>query len=493
MTNNHRRLFRSAPLLMPAVAFIAGIAAGQHVDASMCWLLLMVLLVATVCLQRRPSWRNATMLLGMAALGGLRFAEVRQQHDRVTWPDGLVNYEAVVVSETAEKPNTVSMDIIVADNGRKLKCYIMKDDESLRLTVGDRLRLFSRIERNSEWQHGAFDYQRYLEIHGFSGQTSVQSSNWKLVSRSWQGLSVWQRLRLHFLCYRHTLLERYQDMGADNEQYAVVAAMTLGDKSAMTNDLREVYAVSGASHVLALSGLHLGIIYMVFSLLVVGRRSRFVIQTLAVLGIWAFTLLVGLPISIVRSAVMISVYALLSLIGRDRAPLNALALAALIILMVSPESLYDVGFQMSFAAVLAILIVQPMLGRLISREWLFAHPILRWIWGLATVSVAAQLGVAPLIAYYFGRFSTWFLLTNFIVIPATTAILWLAIGSLFWPMLGSVLLQVVGWLNAALSFVATRLPYPSIDGLHPSALQTAMVYVVISCVFIIITKYDKRI
>ena len=495
MTNNVQRQLLSAPLLMPAVAFIAGIVAvaGQHMDSSTCWLLFFASLTAAVCLHRWPSWRTVAVLLCMAALGGVRSAAVKQQHDGIVWPDGFVNYEAVVVSEVAEKPNTVSMDVLIANDGRKLKCYIMKDDESLRLTVGDRLKLSSRIEHNSEWQHGAFDYRRYLEIHGFAGHTSVWSTNWQLLPRSWQGLSAWQRLRLHFLCYRHTLLKRYQSLGADNKQYAVVAAMTLGDKSAMTSDLREVYAVSGASHVLALSGLHLSIIYMVLSLLVVGRRFRFITQVLAVLGIWAFVLLVGMPTSVVRAAVMISTFALLSLIGRNRASLNALALAALIILTVSPYSLYDVGFQLSFAAVLAIVVVQPMLECLISREWLFNHPVLRWAWGLATVSVAAQLGVAPLIAYYFGRFSTWFLLTNFIVIPAATVILWLAIGALLLPALGVGLLKVVGWLNTALTFVATRLPYPSIEGLHPSALQAAMVYVVIIAVLIIIVKYDEHI
>lgn len=478
---------------MPAVAFITGIIAGQHVGESPCWLLFLVSLAVALCLQRRPSWRTAAVLLCVAALGGVRSSMVQRQHRLVTWPDGYVSYEAVVVSEVAEKPKSVAMDIIIAGDGRKVKCYIAKTDESLRLTVGDRLHLCSHIGHNAAWRRGAFDYRRYLEIHGFEGQTFVRADDWQLLSHSWQGLSMWQQLKLRFLCHRHTLLERYQKMGADGEEYAVVAAMTLGDKSAMTSELREIYAVSGASHVLALSGLHLGIIYMALSLLVVGRRFRFITQVFAVLGIWAFTLLVGLPASVVRSAVMISVYALLSLIGRNRASLNALALAALLILTASPYSLYDVGFQLSFVAVMAIVIIQPMLDGLVSREWLFTYPVLRWMWGLTTVSVAAQLGVAPLIAYYFGRFSTWFLLTNFIVIPATTAVLWIAIGALLMPALGGVLLQMVSWLNATLSFVVTRLPCPSIDGLHPSALQTAMVYILITAVLIIIVKYDKLI
>lgn len=495
MTNNHfQHLFNSAPLLLPAVALIVGITIGQHVDSPACWLLFLTSLIAVVCLQRNPLWRTVFVLLCVAALGGVRSAAVRQQHLQVTWPDGYVSYEAVVVSETAEKPNTVGMDIVIANDGRKVKCYIMKSEESLQLTVGDRLKLCSRIDRNHEWHRGAFDYRRYLETHGFSGQTFVRTGDWQLVPRSWQDLPLLQQLRVRFLCYRHTLLEHYREMGADYEQYAVIAAMTLGDKSAMTNDLKDVYAISGASHVLALSGLHLGIIYMVLSLMVTGRRFRFITQTFAVLGIWTFSLLVGLPTSVIRSSVMISVYALLSLLGRSRASLNMLALAALIILIANPYSLYDVGFQLSFMAVLSIVTLQPLLfSGLINREWLLRHPVIRWMWGMTTVSVTAQLGVAPLIAYYFGRFSTWFILTNFIVIPTTTAILWLAIGTLVVPTLGGVLLHIVKWLNTTLSFMVTHLPFPSIERLHPSALQTVMVYVIISAALVIIIKYDKRI
>jgi len=478
---------------MPAVAFMVGIMAGQHAEPSVCWLLFSVSLAAVLLVHRWPQAQSLAILFCVAALGAIRSAMVRSAHDGVSWPQGIVGFEAVIVSEVAEKPKTVAADMVIAGDGRKIKGYIAKDDKSRQLTVGDRLTLRTQIDRNREWRHGTFDYRRYQEVHGFSGQTFVRSGNWQLQDRSWQGLTAWQRLRLLFLCYRHHLLERYRQMGFSDDAYAVVAAMTLGDKTAMTSELREVYAVSGASHVLALSGLHLGIVYMVLTLLVVGRRWRFVMQLLAVAGIWAFALLVGLPASVLRAAIMISAFALLSLLGRGRASLNALALAALLILTVSPDSLYDVGFQLSFAAMLAILLVQPRLQRLLSEEWLMEHPVARWAWGLATVSVAAQAGTAPLVAYYFGRLSTWFLLTNLVVIPATTAILYLAIGALLLPLVGTVLLHVVGWLNGVLTLMATRLPLASIEGLHPSALQTAMVYVIIMCSYLIVLRYDKSV
>ena len=489
-----QRLSSSAPLAGPAAALVVGIVLGDTWPTAVPWWgVLLTMMVIMLLLYRWSGLQSVSILLALAALGAVRSSSVRQQHEQVSWPDGKVRYEAVIASEVTEKPKTMGMDIVLTNNGSRLKCYVTKDDRSCQLQIGDRLQLSSTISRNSDWHFGSFDYRRYLEVHGFTGQTFVWADDWQRLPDSWQGLSLWQRARLRFLCYRHTLLQRYRQMGADGDEYAVLAAMTLGDKSAMTQDLRDVYAVSGASHVLALSGLHLGIIYMLLSLLVVRRRFRVVTQLLTVAAIWGFVLLVGLPASVVRSAVMISAYALVSLAGHRRMSLNALALAALCILMVNPDSLFDVGFQLSFAAMLAILLLLPLVDKQRIQRFLFDRPLLRWLWGLTTVSLAAQVGVAPLIAYYFGRFSTYFLLTNLIVIPAATAILCLALLALLLPATGVLLLQVTAWLNAALTLIASRLPFASIEGLHPSALQTAMVYVIIVSVYLIIIRYDKSV
>ena len=127
-----------------------------------------------------------------------------------------------------------------------------------------------------------------------------------------------QRTQQYFLHQRTLLLERLQSSGLSDNQYAVVAAMALGDKSALTHELKDTYSKTGASHILALSGLHLGIIYALLSMLVVGRRWQMVTQVAIILSIWAFVFLVGMSASVVRSALMISVYALLSLGHRDR-------------------------------------------------------------------------------------------------------------------------------------------------------------------------------
>ena len=284
-----------------------------------------------------------------------------------------------------------------------------------------------------------------------------------------------ERTKQYFLHQRSLLLERLETAGLSDDRYAVVAAMALGDRSALTKELKETYSKTGASHVLALSGLHLGIIYALLSMLVVGRRWQMITQVATVLSIWAFVFLTGMSASVVRSAIMLTVYALLALGHRQKMSVNTLAFTAIVMLLVTPKALFDVGFQMSFMAVFSILLFVPLFYRPFSAEYLMTHRAVSWLWGIVAVSVAAQIGVAPLIAYYFGRFSCYFLLTNFIVIPAATLILYLALGTLLIPSLGVVLASMVGLLNTTLLYIAT-IPGATIEGLHPSVGLTVAIY-----------------
>lgn len=296
-----------------------------------------------------------------------------------------------------------------------------------------------------------------------------------------------ERCQTYFIHQRSVLLERLSAGGVDGDTYAVVAAMSLGDKSALTRDLKETYSVSGASHVLALSGLHLGIVYMLFSLFLPRRRWPAVSQLCLLLAVWIFVFLVGMPISAMRSAIMLSVYGLLSIGHRNRMSVNALAFTAIILLMWNPAWLFDVSFQLSFMAVWAILMFVPLFESVFPSEFLMSHRWLKWMWGMVAVSCSAQLAVAPLVAYYFGRFSTYFLLTNFIVIPAAFVILWLVLVVLAFPSVAYLLLYVVQWLNTILQAIASW-PGASVEGLHPNTLQVVLIYVLIGCVYLLIGR-----
>lgn len=284
-------------------------------------------------------------------------------------------------------------------------------------------------------------------------------------------------------------LDKFRHLDAESEAYGVLAAMTLGDKSAITKEVRDTYSITGASHVLALSGLHLGIIYMLL-LRLLPRRRMWLSQLVVVLALWAFAFITGLSTSIVRSATMISIYAVFSLRGSHQSSLNTLCLAAIIMLLVDAHCLFDISFQLSFMAVLAILLIMPMTEHFVSPSFLDRHPLVRWLWNIVAVSVAAQIGVAPLIAYYFGRFSTYFFLTNILVLPIITVILY---GSLLffvtgWTFVGQGLLSLTAMLNHWLGTMA-QWPLASIDGLHPSILQVCMIYVAEVAIALILLKF----
>lgn len=288
------------------------------------------------------------------------------------------------------------------------------------------------------------------------------------------------------LAYREQLLLQYRQGGIGADSYAMVAAMTLGDKSALTSTIRESFNITGAGHVLAISGLHLGILYMMVSFLVRGLRLRMVTQIVTILLIWAFAFLVGMTASVVRSATMLTIYGLLSLGYRQKMSVNVLAFTAIVLLVIHPQSLFDIGFQMSFLAVLAILLFFPFFNSIFSERWLMEHRLVRWLWGMTALSLSAQIGVAPIIAFYFHRFSTCFLLSNFVVIPCAYLII---IGALLLfitklSVFATALITITTFMSHALDTIAT-LPYASIDNLYPTLSQTILIYVFIGCVYII--------
>ena len=231
------------------------------------------------------------------------------------------------------------------------------------------------------------------------------------------------------------------------------------------------------------------IIYGVISLVIGWHRYHMATQVITVLAIWTFALLTGLSTSVVRSALMLSVAAVFAVRGGRPPTVNVLCFAAVLLLLQNPYSLFDVGFQLSFLSVFAILLVMPVLDSLWPEQFLFRHRLLRMLWSVVAVSVAAQIGTAPMVAFHFGQLPVFFVLTNLIVIPCAYLILWLGLCYLLVPMqqVGQALLWVADGMYRLLSVIAAW-PHASIGHLHPSALQTTMIYVVIVSLYLVIAK-----
>ena len=310
--------------------------------------------------------------------------------------------------------------------------------------------------------------------------------------------SMIQRAQANALELRNQLVNTLSDKGLEQQELAIVSAMTLGDKSLIDKDLKNDYSRSGASHVLALSGLHLGIIYFVFSFMTARWRRRYhhwsrpVSEGLILITMWSYVVLVGMPPSVVRAAIMMTVYSLLSLQNRNRSSLNALAFTAIIMLIADPMILFNISFQLSFVAVAFILLYQ---GRIYSLIPSSTHPIVKWCWRFLSVSLAAQLGVAPLTAYYFHQVPSYFLLSSLVVMVFTPLIIYLSLlfFLLMWlPVVQSWLVVPLSWLvhiqNTCLQGVSSlsgsTIVTPS---LHP--LQVCLIYIIIFAVDAMIYRF----
>lgn len=380
---------------------------------------------------------------------------------------------------------------------RKAILYMQQDTSVTRLQVGDELLVSSRISAPVNGKNfGEFDYTRYLMYKGISGTGYVASGKWK-------DLSVTTVPSIRFMAdsYRDRLLTLYRKLGFKGDDLAVLSALTVGDKTELSESIRESYSVSGASHVLALSGLHIGLLYVLFSyflkLLEVkgGSTGRYLRSVLLLILLWSFAFFTGLSPSVVRSASMFSMLAVAEVFSRKALSLNTLAAVAWFMLLCKPVWLFDVGFQLSFLAVAAILVLQKPLYQLLPvKSWLGKR-----VWGLMTVSIAAQLGTAPLVMFYFSRFSTHFLLTNLVVIPLVTIIMYMAVFMLF--------LTPIFWLQSLVAkgcrllletlntFVrwVEQLPFASLDDIWLYQWEVAGFYIFLLLLLYYIAKRRLRV
>ena len=207
----------------------------------------------------------------------------------------------------------------------------------------------------------------------------------------------------------------------EGDELAVLRALSIGDKTGLPRDLRAAYRESGAMHLLALSGLHVGLLYALLVRLLAplgGHRVAQLLRSgLILAALWAYALVTGLSASISRAVLMITFYEISGLLSGDRDGLTALFGSAFLLMLFRPEAPRDIGFQLSYTAVLSILLLHPWLKvRLQTRSKLLTR-----VWELLCVSLCCQATCGVLAWYYFGTFPRYFLVTTLVAIPLTTA------------------------------------------------------------------------
>lgn len=378
------------------------------------------------------------------------------------------------------------------DEGRYL-LYIRKEGRADSLQRGDSLQFTAALRPVPSWGDSLrFHYPRYARHHGVSGVAFLYPDTWHKL-----GHHLPRTFAEKALARRDSLLQCYRTWGIEGQRLALLAALTVGYRQLLELETKSHFAQTGTSHVLALSGLHIGILcgtcwLLMLPLLRRFRVLRFPFGLCMAAGLWGFAYLTGFSPSVVRSVTFFSLMALAAWRPPATITVNTLAATAFLMLLVNPYWLFDVGFQLSFAAVASILCIHPLLQPL----WHPAHRATRYAWSLITVTLAAQAGTLPLVLYYFGTFSPWFLAGSLWAIPLVTLILCTVLLLLCLSLFGALHTHLVPLLNLLLDAQPwglrqlQRLPLSSLEECYISGFEVVLLYLCLASLVCCIRRTD---
>ncbi len=340
---------------------------------------------------------------------------------------------------------------------------------------------------------GAFDYKRYALFQGITYQVYLQKDDFLVLP------SVEKKPVASFLLtVRHKVLAILKENIKGEKETGLAEALLIGYKDDLDKNLVQSYTNTGVVHIIAISGLHLGLIYWLLVVLlkplVIKKSTRWLQPIIIITGLWFFALLTGAQPSILRSAVMFTCIVLAQSISRKSSIYNTLAFSAFILLCYNPFWLWDVGFQLSYAAVLSIVIFfRPVYNLLYVK-----NKLLDAIWKMNAVTIAAQLLTLPLSIYHFHQFPLHFLLTNFVAVPLSSLILLgeiLLCAIYFIPLaaafLGKILTWFIYWMNTFIE-QTDKLPWFLLQGLQISIVQAALLYVFIGLITYAVWEKNKQ-
>ncbi len=322
-----------------------------------------------------------------------------------------------------------------------------------------------------------FDFGAYLTSQGIVGTVYLKDGvhAYRPVHRKFNLANVFANLRAKGI-------ESFRDGGVHQRELGVVSALVLGKRDMVDADIRQAFAESGTVHILAVSGLHVGIIYLfiatVLGRVLPGKRLSMYRLLLSIAVLWLYAGVAGFSPSVLRAATMFSFIALGKEYSRFGNVYNMLALSAFLLLLLNPYLLVSVGFQLSYLAVLGIVVIYPMLYHRYTAPNAFVDKL----WSLLVVSISAQLATFPLSVFYFHQFPVYFMFSNLLVIPLATALLYAGIAGivLAWiPFVSNLIFHLVNglaWILNEVVLLFNTLPYPVIKGLFMTAFEVMLLY-----------------
>ncbi|WP_299529499.1 ComEC/Rec2 family competence protein [Ulvibacterium sp.] len=341
----------------------------------------------------------------------------------------------------------------------KVQLVLPNDSIQQGLRIDDELLVVSHFESiHPPLNPYQFNYQNYMQGLGIYHQLQLSRGSFVLLenpSKTVYGTAA---------KLRNSIISKLREKDFGAEELSIIQALLLGQRNDISESVYTSYKNAGAVHILAVSGLHIGILLLLLQYLLKpmerfpkGRTIKLVVM---VVLLWGFAFLAGLSASVVRAVTMFSFVAYALYLNRPSNTFNILALSILfILLVVDPKLLFQVGFQMSYAAVFAIIWVYPLLQRL----WFPKNRLLRKVWQLLSVSIAAQLGVLPISLFYFHQFPGLFFVSNLLIVPFLGLILGGGVAIVFLVLLNvlpdfivRIYDSLIGWMNSIIGWIAQQ-------------------------------------
>lgn len=395
----------------------------------------------------------------------------------------LVTLSESLIEKNRSVKSDAKIESVIDSHGKKpadgkLILYFEKDSLPPGLQMGARLVIEKPLQEiKNAGNPGGFDYKRYCLFRGITHQVFLRPGDYCLIPG---GQEKW--LQRFLSNTRNVVLNALRENIPGEKELGLAEALLIGYKEDLDKTLVQSYSNTGVVHIIAISGLHLGLIYWLLLVMLrplqKRRFAKWMSPLLVMAGLWLFTLLAGAQPSILRSALMFTCIVLAESVSRSSNIYNNLALSAFILLCINPYWLWDVGFQLSYAAVLSIVVFMKPIYNLIYVK----NKLLDLCWKMNAVTIAAQLLTIPISIYHFHQFPVYFLLTNFVAVPLSSLVLLAEIflcAVSFIPFLAGLAGQFISWLigimNAYIGKVE-RLPFSTWEGLQIDVWQTVLLY-----------------
>jgi competence protein ComEC len=499
--------WKSVPFLRILIPFCIGIVLQRYLDFS---ITLVITIGATgFTLIFLPKFfpflsRSVSSFLrgvgvnGLFLFIGLTITDLHNTHKKQSWfANNISDNSSLIVAVDeplqlrANSYRTIA-SIAYTTNGKsaikatgKLILYFQKDSSVLNLSPGSMIcfnntPVLIPINGNP----GGFNYRDYAALQGITHQVYLTSADYQLLRERKQS---WIRDILNTI--RTHVLQALRNNIRSKEELGLAEALLIGYKDDLDKTLVQSYANTGVVHIIAISGLHLGLIYLLLVRLLKPLRrkeTRLLIPIIIICSLWLFTLLAGGQPSVLRSAVMFTCIVLGETMQRKKSTYNTLALSAFLLLCYNPLWLWDLGFQLSYSAILSLLLFM----KPIYHSLTFKNKIVDLAWQANAVTLAAQILTTPISILYFHQFPIYFLLTNFVAVPLSSLILLgeialycvSAIDSIAAP-LGHCLVWLLHLMNSYVVYMG-KLPFALWTNLQISNAQAVMMYGIIITSFL---------